>query len=60
MPHILGIGFTVEYLGGAWTVQAITKSHVVLASRDNPGRTTRIELDIFEDAVDAVGKHQAA
>ncbi len=46
--HIVGIGSPVEYLGQNWTVQAITKQHVVLQCVDNPSRTTRVALRVFE------------
>lgn len=49
--HVVGIGFPVEYLGIAWIVQAITKQHVVLQCVDNPSRTTRVQLRIFESVV---------
>lgn len=47
--HVVGIGHPVEYLGINWTVQTITKSHVVLVAVGNPSRTTRVALLVFED-----------
>lgn len=49
--HVVGIGMPVEYLGKRWTVQTITKQHVVLQGTDNPSRTTRVELYVFERLV---------
>jgi hypothetical protein len=49
--HLVGIGDPIEYLGVHWTVQTITKRHVILVAVGNPSRTTRVELSVFEKVV---------
>ncbi len=48
---IVSVGRWVDYLGVRWTVQSIHKTFVVLVAVGNPGRTTRVDLQVFEQLV---------